>query len=125
MEREESCREKKVVHRVKLDAAHGGDDQHDKKEKEQGDRREETDFARQWSGLKFFRHHHRDLVTRNQILVRPCEIPTAATFMFLRRRQRVIWKVDIFEVGLHLQVKVAHLRHVFAAKTVTPFIETL
>src|SRR5216683_4220870 len=125
MKGEEGCRKKEVVHRVKLDAAHGGDDQHDEEEKEKGVRRKETDSARQRSRLKFFRHHHGDLVTGNQILVRPCEIPAAATYMFFRRRQRVVRKVDVFEVGLHLQTEVAHLRNIFAAKAVPPFIETL
>src|SRR6476646_1465397 len=109
MERKEGRREEEIIHRVQLDAAHGGDDQHDKEEKEERDRREETDLARQWSRLKFFRHHHGDLITGNQVLVRPNQIPPAAAFVFLGRRKSVVREINIFKVRLHLQAKVAHL----------------
>src|SRR5882762_8244990 len=117
--------EKEIVHRMKLDSAHGGDDQHEKEEKEKRDRRKETYSPGQWSGLKLFRHHHRDLIAGEQIFVRPGEVPSRSCFVFFRGRKRVIGKVNIFEVGLHLERKVTHLSYILAAKVIAPLIHPL
>src|SRR4051812_9932446 len=100
MKREKSGCQKEVVHRIKFDATHGSNDQHDKEEKEERHWREETDLTGQGPGLKFFRHDHRDLITRNQILVRPHQIPAVATQRFLRRRKGVVRKINVLKVGL-------------------------
>src|SRR4030095_8158007 len=75
---EERGREKEIVHRVKLDAAQGGDDEHQEEEKEERDRSKETDPAGKRTGLKFFRHDHRNFVTRKHICVGPGQIPAVA-----------------------------------------------
>src|ERR1044072_2136091 len=125
MEGEESGREEEVVHRVKVDAAHRRDDQHQEKEKEERDRRKETDSTGQWAWLKFLGHDHRDLITRDEVLVTPRQLPTVISLMLFGRRESVVRKVDVFEVSLHLERKVFDLGHVLAAKAVAPLVQAL
>src|ERR1044071_1024924 len=114
------CRcQKEVIHWVKLDAAHRRNDEHDEEEKEKRDGRKETDSARQWSRLKFFRHDHRNLIARQKILIRPRKIPAVSVFMFIRGRQGVVGKIDVFKVGSHSQIEVFHLGNCITAETVT------
>src|SRR5574341_2466067 len=106
MKREERGREKEIVHRMQLDAAQGRDDKHEKEKEEQRNRRKEADPARQRARLQLFGHRHRDLITGYQVLVIPIQFPTISRLVLLRRRQGVVWKINVFKVRGHLQRKV-------------------
>src|SRR5882724_1245829 len=125
MEGEKRRREEEVVHGMKLDTAHRSDDQHEKEEKEERDRCKETYSAGQRSWLKLLRHHHRYLIARHQVLIRPRKLPTIVCLMFLRGGKRVIGKINVPEVGLHLEREVANLTHIVTAKTIAPLVKTL
>src|SRR5688572_18810302 len=45
--------------------------------------------------------------------------------MFLRRRERVVRKVDVFEICAHSQIEVFYLRDFGAAEAVTPLVQSL
>src|SRR6185503_7639601 len=124
VEREKSARQKEIVHRVQIDAAHGGDHKHDKEEKQQRHRRKVTDPAGQRSRLELFRQNHADLKAGEQILRYPRQLPAVFCFLFQRRRQGVIWKVDIPKIGCQLQLKIAHLRHPLA-ELIAPTLQSL
>ena len=51
MEGEKGRSQEEVVHRVKIDVAHGGDDEHQEEKEEQRDWGEEADFTSQRSRL--------------------------------------------------------------------------
>src|SRR5260221_14707297 len=98
MESEKRCGEEEVIHRMQLDATHGGDDEHEKEKEEERDGRKETDAAGQRSRLQLLRHGHRDLIPGNQIYEFPIEIAAIRCLMLLGRRKRVVGKIDVFEV---------------------------
>src|ERR1044072_4944256 len=124
MKREEGSGEKKVVHGVQINAAHRGDDYHDEEEKQERHGSEKAYPAREWTGLQLLRHDYGDLISGNQIFVRPVQIPPIPVLVLIRWRKRIVGEVDFTKVRSHLQIEIFHLRHIFS-KAVTPFIQTL
>src|SRR5262245_61284591 len=131
----ECRRQKEVVHRMQLNAAHCRDDQHQKEKEEQRDRSEETNSPRQRSWLQMLRHGHRDLVPGNQVAEFPIQDPAISGFVLFSRRERVVGKIDVLEVGCHQKREVFYLSHIWrglaififrlADKTVSPIVQTL
>src|SRR6185369_7733076 len=79
---EECGGQEEVVHGMQIDVAHSGDNEHQEKEKEQGDGGKVTDLSRQRAWLKFFRHGHADLKAGDQIIITPGEIPALGRKLF-------------------------------------------
>src|SRR5262249_21395293 len=124
VEGEERRGQEEVVHGVDVNAADGGDDEHQKEEKEQRDRRKEADAPGQRAGLELLRHDHADLIAGKQVLVVPVQLPAIGGFTFLAGRESVVGEVDVLEIGRHGQMEVAHLGNLIA-EFVAPSIHTL
>src|SRR5258708_313688 len=107
-----------------INPADSSNDEHQKKEKEKRDRREKADASGQRPGLKFFRHHHANLVSREQVRLVPMKVPARSSLAFFTGRESVIRKVNIFEVRGHPEIKVADLGHLLA-KLVLPPVQPL
>ena len=58
MKGKEGPGQKEIIHRVQIDATHGGDDEHQEKEKEQRNRGKEADLSGKRSWLQLLRHGH-------------------------------------------------------------------
>ena len=69
MEGKECAGEKEVIHRMQLDIARGRNDEHQEEEEKERDGREETDLSGERSRLQLLRHDHRNLKTRDKVLV--------------------------------------------------------
>src|SRR6185436_8088120 len=78
VEREEARREEEVVHRVQLDAAHRRDDEHEEEEEEERHGREETYAPRERPRLQLLGHRHPYLVSRDEVLVTPHQLPAVS-----------------------------------------------
>src|SRR6185295_9443166 len=78
-----------------------------------------------WSRLEFLRHDHRDLISRQQALVRPVQVPARGSLCFFGGRECVVGDVDVFEICFHAKEEIAHLRNLTTAEAVTPFVKTL
>ncbi len=75
--------------------------------------------------MQFLRHDHRDLISRQQALVRPVQVPARGSLRFFGGRERVVREVNVFEVCFHAEEEIAHLRNLTAAEAVAPFVKTL
>src|ERR1700733_7705633 len=124
MKGKERCSQKKVIHRMQIDTAQGGDDEYKKEKEKQRHRSEEADLSRQRAGLQLLRHNDSDGVSRDQIRVVPSEVPAIAEFAFCGGRKSVLWKVDVFEVCANVQREVTNLRD-SVSEIVAPGVESL
>ena len=124
MKREERAGEKEIVHRMQLDAAQRRDDEHQEEKEQQRHRREVADPSGQRPGLQFLRHDHADLKAREQVLRLPGQFPAVLGRFLLRRRQGVVGEIDVFEIGRHLELEVAHLGD-FVAEVIAPAVQSL
>src|SRR5215212_1167607 len=129
VEREEARREEEVVHRVQLYAAHRRDDEHEEEEEEERHGREQTYAPRERAGLQLLGHRHPDLVSRDEVLVTPHQLPAVGSLTLFGGRESVLGEVYLLEVRPHAQLEVANLRHVAArlrvAEVVAPVVQAL
>src|SRR5579863_3290139 len=120
----EGCRQKKIIHWMKIVSPQGCNDEDDKEKEEQGNRCEVTDLSRQRAGLKFLRHRGADLNSRKQVLVFPTQYPASRDGVFLGGGKSILREINVLEVGFEVQAKIAHLSNV-VTEPVSPALHSL
>ena len=111
MKRKERGCQEEVVHGMQVNAAQRSNDEHQEEKEEQRDGSEVADLSCQWPRLQLLRHSHTDLESRNQVRVAPGQVPAVSSRVFAGGRERVIGEVNVFEICVHCESKILHLRH--------------
>ena|SRR5256885_4783447 len=106
--KERACQEK-IVHRVQVVAAQGGQDEYQEEKEEQRHRREIADSSRQRTGLELLRHLQRDVESGHQVLIIPLQFPAVRGLPFFGRRKRIVREIETGKIRVHQQVEVARL----------------
>src|SRR5882724_1385645 len=124
MKRKECSRQEEIIHRMQIYVAQCGDDEHQEEKEKQRHGGEVADLTRQRTRLQLLRHGHPNLESRNQIRVAPRQVPPLRSFVLAGGRERVVGKVNIFEVRVHGEIEILHLRHAIS-QLVSPVVQTL
>jgi len=95
-----------------------------KKKKKERDWSCVADLASQRTGLKFFRHRHADLKSRDEIGVLPGQLPASGHKKLGCGSQCVVCEVDVAKVRLHHKLKIASLRYA-VTELIAPRVQTL
>src|SRR5581483_6415714 len=124
MKGKEGAGKKEIIHGVQIDAAHGGNDEHQEKEEEQRDGSKEADLSGKRSGLQLLRHRHSNAEAGDQVVVSPSQIRARVSGLPGSRGECIFGKIYFLEVSGHVQAKLAHLFHA-ATKAVIPALQPL
>src|SRR6266436_9325460 len=101
MKREERAGQEKIVHRMQIVAAQRGEDEHQEEKEEQRHGSEIADSSRKRPGLQLLRHLQRDVESGHQILEIPLQLPAVRRLPLLRRRKRIIRKIETGKIRFH------------------------
>src|SRR5262249_31797244 len=124
VKRKKGRRQEEIIHRVQINVSQRRDDEHQEEKEEQRTRRKVADLSRQRSGLQLLWHGHANLESRNQIRIAPGHIPAVGSLMLSCWRKRIVGEIDVFEIGVHGQCEVMHLRNTIG-QLVPPIVQTL
>src|SRR5437867_387302 len=101
-----------------------GDDEHQEEKEKQRHGSKVADLSRQRTRLQLLRHGHPNLESRNQIRVAPRQVPPVRSFVLAGWRERVVGKVNVFEIRMHGESEILHLRHAIS-QLVSPVVQAL
>src|SRR5947207_15952634 len=96
---------------MEIYVAQCSDDEHQEEKEKQRDGSKVADLSRQWPRLQLLRHGHPNLESRNQIRVAPRQVSPVRSFVLAGGRERVVGKVNVFEIRVHGEIEILHLCH--------------